>query len=557
MASETAQDVDILVVGSGAGGLTAAITADTLGADVMVIEKSDQIGGTSATSGGGIWIPCNHLMAKHGESDSKADAMAYMKACIGDDVSDERMERYVDEAPKMLRFMEENSQVDYIATPYADYFPDRPGGKDGWRTLDPVPFNAGKLGDDFLNLREPHPQTSFGGFTITIPEAQKIITKARGWQWIIAKQAIAYKLDFRMRKKTKRHRRLTGGNALMGRLLKTIKDRDITVWRKAALKSLIETDWRVTGAVLERDGKEIRINARRGIIMAAGGFEHNAEMRSKYLPNPTDPDWSATPGQNTGDGHRAAQDIGAGMSLMDAAWWGPSVRVPGTDRSSVLFAERALPGVYIVNEKGERFLNEAASYDEVGRQLQDYPNTSWIVFDATARKKYAIGPLFPGSIFPDSKWWPQLAEIMKKSDTLDGLAEQMGVDAKGLKATAEKVNGYAKTGEDLDFQKGGNAYDRHYGDRTVAPNPCLGPLEKAPFYAFQIRPGDIGTKGGIDVDVNAQALNKKGKPIGGLYATGNCSSSVMGRTYPGAGSTLGPAMTFGYVAARHAMGANE
>ena len=550
-------DVDVLVVGSGAGALTAAITAHEQGGNVLVVEKTSEYGGTSATSGGGIWIPCNHLMAKHGQSDTPEAALDYMKACVGDDVSEDRMKTYVDKAPEMLKFMEDKTEVKYISTPYADYFPDRPGGKDGWRTLDPIPMNAAKLGDEFMNMREPHPQTQFGGFTITIPEAQKIISKARGWQWLIAKQAIAYKLDFRMRKKTHRHRRLTGGNALVGRCLKSVLDRKIPIWRNSPMTSLVTKDGVVTGAVVSKDGAEMLVSAKRGVILAAGGFEHNEEMRKKHLPSPTETEWSAAPGTNTGDAHNAASDIGANLTLMDGAWWGPSVRLPGADRASVLFAERALPGVYIVNEKGERYLNEGASYDEVGRQLQEYPLSSWIVFDARARQKYAIGPLYPASVFPDSKWHDAIKEVVFKTDTLAELAEKMNVDAKGLERTAERVTKFAETGVDEDFGKGGNAYDRHYGDQTVKPNPCLGPLAKAPFYAFQIRPGDIGTKGGVDVDVNAQALDKKGKPIAGLYATGNCSSSVMGHTYPGAGSTIGPAMTFGYVAARHAMGANS
>lgn len=550
-------DVDVLVVGSGAGGLTAAITAHEQGGDVLVVEKSDMYGGTSATSGGGIWIPCNHLMAKHGQTDTPEAALTYLKACVGDDVSEDRLKTYVHKAPEMLKFMEQKSAVRYISTAYADYFPDKPGGKEGWRTLDPVPMNAAKLGEEFMNMREPHPQTMFGGFTITIPEAVKIVSKARGWQLLIAKQALAYKLDFPMRKKTKRHRRLTGGNALVGMCLKTVLDRKIPVWRECAMSSLVTKDGAVTGAIVSKDGKDMLINAKRGVILAAGGFEHNEEMRKKHLPSPTETAWSAAPGTNTGDAHNAAEAIGVNLTLMNGAWWGPSVRVPGADRSSVLFAERALPGVYIVNEKGERYLNEGASYDEVGRQLQEFPLTSWIVFDRRAREKYAIGPLYPASIFPDSKWHDALKSVIHKADSLDALAQAIGVDAQGLTKTAERVTEFAKTGVDEDFGKGGNAYDRHYGDQTVKPNPCLGPLAKAPFYAFAIKPGDIGTKGGVDVDVNAQALDTKGKSVPGLYAIGNTSSSVMGHTYPGAGSTIGPAMTFGYVAAKHAMGANS
>lgn len=550
-------EVDVLVVGTGAGGLTAAITADDYGADVLVVEKSDKVGGTSATSGGGTWIPGNHLMQKHGQSDTREAALTYMKACVGDDVSEDRVEAYVDNAPKMLSFIMEKSHVDYISTPYADYFPDKPGGKDGWRTLDPVPFNAAKLGDNLDNLRNPHPQTIFMGFTITIPEASKIITKAKGWLWILMKQKILYTIDLPMRRKTKRHRRLTGGNALLGRLYKSCMDRKIPIWLNSGMTSLIETKGKVTGAIIERGGEEVQIIAKRGVILAAGGFESNPDMRAEYLRGPTDVKWSGAPGTNKGDAHRAAKAVGATLSLMDGAWWGPTIQIPGMDRSIVMFAERALPGIYMINGKGKRYVNEGASYDVVGNAMQDHANDTWVIFDARARRKYAIGPLMPGSVKPDSTVPDYIMSLIKTSDTLEGLAKEIGVDYKGLKDTVDRVAKFSETGVDEDFAKGGNAYDRYYGDKSVKPNPCLAAIKEPPFYAFQARPGDIGTKGGIDVDAHARAINKRGKPIEGLYATGNCSSSVMGHSYPGAGATLGPAMTFGYVAAKHMLGAND
>jgi 3-oxosteroid 1-dehydrogenase len=550
-------EYDILVVGSGAGALTAAITAHDNGGNVLVVEKSDMYGGTSATSGGGIWIPCNHLMEVHGETDTPEAALEYLKACVGDKVSDSRLMSYVKNAPKMLKDLEDKSDVKFVSTPYADYLTEKPGSKDGWRTLDPLPMSATKLGKEFLNMRPPHPQTIFGGFTITVNEAKKIITRSKGWKWIMAKLMISYRLDIPMRMKSKRHRRLCLGNALVGRCLTSVFKREIPIWRSTSLKSLVEKNGKVTGAIVTKNGEDILITTKRGVILAAGGFEHNSDMRKANLPGPTDTSWSATPGQNTGDAHIAAQAVGANLTLMDAAWWGPSVRLPRDDRSRILFAERALPGIYIVNENGKRYLNEAASYDEVGRQLQAHPKTSWVIFDRRAREKYGIGPLYPTAVHPDSKWNSSIKAIVKKSDTIKGLASLMGVDETGLMDTVGKVAKYSKTGVDEDFGSGSTSYDKYYGDPSVSPNPCLAPLSKAPFYAFPVYPGDIGTKGGVDVDINAQALNKKGRPILGLYATGNTASSVMGYTYPGAGSTIGPAMTFGYVAAKHAMGVNS
>ena len=550
-------EYDVLVVGSGAGALTAAITAHDNGGNVLVVEKSDMYGGTSATSGGGIWIPCNHLMEVHGETDTPEAALEYLKACVGDKVSDSRLMSYVKNAPKMLKDLEDKSDVKFVSTPYADYLTEKPGSKDGWRTLDPLPMSATKLGKEFLNMRPPHPQTIFGGFTITVNEAKKIITRSKGWKWIMAKLMISYRLDIPMRMKSKRHRRLCLGNSLVGRCLTSVFKREIPIWRSTSLKSLVEKNGKVTGAIVTKNGEDILITTKRGVILAAGGFEHNSDLRKANLPGPTDTSWSATPGQNTGDAHIAAQAVGANLTLMDAAWWGPSVRLPRDDRSRILFAERALPGIYIVNENGKRYLNEAASYDEVGRQLQAHPKTSWVIFDRRAREKYGIGPLYPTAVHPDSKWNSSIKAIVKKSDTIEGLASLMGVDESGLIDTVKKVAKYSKTGVDEDFGSGSTSYDKYYGDPSVSPNPCLAPLSKAPFYAFPVYPGDIGTKGGVDVDINAQALNKKGRPILGLYATGNTASSVMGYTYPGAGSTIGPAMTFGYVAAKHAMGANS
>ncbi len=237
----------------------------------------------------------------------------------------------------------------------------------------------------------------------------------------------------------------------------------------------------MTGAIIEKDGETMQINTRRGVIMAAGGFEHNRDMRAKHLPSPTDSDWSAANGHNTGDSIIAAQTAGAGVSLMDAAWWGPAVRLPREDRSRILFAERALPGIYIINKKGERFLNEAASYDEVGRQLYNAEVPAYVVFDANVRARYPVGPILPSSAQPDIAWPDKIKSIVKKANSLDELAELIKVPAEALKTTASRVTQFAKDGVDEDFNKGGNTYDRYYGDQSVTPNPCMGPLGKGPF----------------------------------------------------------------------------
>lgn len=323
---------------------------------------------------------------------------------------------------------------------------------------------------------------------------------------------------------------------------------------------LIEDDDGVAGAVVRHKGKVKRVRARRGVILAAGGFERNAEMRARYLPGSADPTISGSQVNNTGDAINAAAKIGAELRNMQSSWCAPVFRVPGEDRARLSAIERALPGSIMVNRDGRRFLNEAASYHVVAQKMiegernGEKTSPAWFVFDATYRSKYPAGALYP--ILPDWAQMKGVRETMKKAATVQELAAAIGVPAATLRATLARFNADALTGKDGEFDRGGPAYDRMYGDPAVMPNPTLAPIEKAPFYALPIYGGDIGTNGGIVTDENARALNADGRAIPGLYAVGNTAASVMGESYPGAGVTLGPAMTFGYVAGRHAMGAN-
>ena len=555
--------VDILVVGSGGGAMTAALTASVGGAEVLVIEKSDQYGGTSAMSGGGIWIPNSHYARAQGVDDSREDALTYLKNVVGDRVAPDRLEAYVDEAPRMLKFLADNTRLEYSPVAYSDYYPEKPGGKQGYRTHEPKPFHAGKLGRDFDALRPQHRQTVVQGrFTMTMAEGRAFLTQADGWKTMLVKMMLGYFLDIPGRLKGKRSRRLTLGNALIGRLRKSMMDRDIPLWLNTAFKELIVEDGKVVGALVDQDGTERRIFAKKGVILGAGGFEHNRELREKYLPQPTSADWSGSQDNNTGDGIVAGQKIGAATDLMDWAWWAPAIKVPGIDRPWVLFAERSSPGLLMVNKAGQRFSNEAQPYLESGYSL--YANDggapsvpAFLVFDATFRKKYPLGPLPPGYAGPDASLPRKVKEILHIADTVEELADKLGVDAAGLKDTIEKNNAYAQSGSDPEFHRGDSFYDAYYGDQRNAPNPCIGPCAEAPFYGIEVYPGDIGTKGGLLVDAKSRVLKEDGTAIPGLYAIGNTSASVMGTTYPGAGVTIGPAMTFGYVAARDAIGMNE
>ena len=552
---------DLLVIGSGAGGLTAALTASIEGAETLVVEKSDQFGGTSAMSGGGIWIPnSHHLKYIPDVEDSREASLAYLRGVLGDEVEPERLEAFVDQAPRMLEYLESHSRVACEPVPYSDYYPELEGGKSGHRTHQPLPMHARKLGDNFVNLRGQHPQTLVAGrITMTMMEARAFLTRAPGWRWTAAKIALGYILDIPGRLKGKRARRLALGNALVGRLLWSLLDRNVPMQLNTALKELIVEGDRVVGAVVERDGVEQRIGARRGVVLASGGFEHNRALREKYLPQPTNPEWSASQENNTGDGLLAAQALGAGTNHMEHAWWVPAIKIPRWDRPYVLMAERANPGIVIVNQKGERFANEAAPYQEAGKAFydansEDAPTIpAWVVFDGTFRSKYVFSPLIPDPTTQDKMVSRAVKEILIKASSLDEIAEKTGVDADTLKETVRRNNEYAKTGVDPEFKRGESAYERYYGDPRNQPNPCIAPIEKAPFYAMPMHPGDIGTKGGLATDQNAQVLREDGSAIAGLYAVGNCAASVMGSTYPGAGSTLGPAMTFAWLAAHHAL----
>ncbi len=544
---------DVLIVGSGAGALTAAVTAAHSGARVLVVEKSNRYGGTSAISGGGLWIPASMNAKRLGVDDSADDAYLYMKTMIGEQVSDRRIRAFIDAAPEMLEFLQRNTHVSYEAIPYPDYYTEQPGAKRGYRTQSPKVLNGAKLGDDMYRMREqPRGAMAQGRYTMSIPEARKFLTQAPGWRLTLLKVVIAYYLDLPGRLKDRRSRRLTQGNALIGSLYLSLKELGGELWLDCPMTRLLERDGTVTGAVVAKDGQNVEITARHGVILAAGGFEHNAAMRERLLPKPTTPDWTASQENNTGDAIAAATELGAATDLMQHAWWIPVVHVPGWPRPMGIFAERSLPGLVIVNKAGRRFANEALPYLESGKAMYDAESIpSWVVFDATFRKKYPFGPLGPGWATPDRFLPRKVRELLLKAATLDELAARAGIDAAGLNDTIERNNRFAETGIDTDFHRGDSFYDQYYGDASNTPNPCIARIGDAPFYALPLYPGDIGTKGGLLTDEHARVLHESGKPIAGLYATGNTSASVMGDKYVGAGATLGPAMAFGYLAARH------
>ncbi len=555
------EEFDLVVIGSGAGAMTAGIVAHDRKASVVLLEKSDRYGGSSAMSGGSLWVPQSHFMAEAGIADDREDALAYLREITAGAVDAEKIEAYVDTAPEAVRYLSEHAHLKMYSMPaYSDYYPKAKGSKPGGRSLDPETFDARSLGDDLLSMKDQNPQMLvMGRLFMTIPESRTMLTRAPGWIGLMMRLVVRYVLDLPWRFKSKRDRFLAMGNSLVGMLRQAMLDRGIPLWLKAGAQEFVVEDGRVVGVVAERGGRSVRIRARQGVVVAAGGFEGNQAMRDKYLPGPTRVEWSCANKSNTGDLIELARDLGAGIEFMDEGWWGPVTVVPGEENARMLVIEKSLPGSLMVNKRGERFVNEAAPYiDVVNAQYANDSEESpcvpcYLIFDARFRRSYPVGPLLPGAQQPDLFLGKLLRDgYLKKANTIGELAQKLDVDVATLEATVARCNEFAKTGKDLDFGRGDTVFDQYYGDEKVTPNPCLAPLAEAPFYGMEAYPGELGTKGGIRTDARARVLTESGDVISGLYAIGNCSSPVMGRTYAGAGATLGPATTFGYIAARDA-----
>ncbi|MEH6635954.1 MAG: FAD-dependent oxidoreductase [Halioglobus sp.] len=563
MSSERQWDYsfDVVVVGSGNGGLTAALCSYEMGVkDVLVIEKSDLYGGTSSISGGGVWIPSNRYAREAGAEDSFDKAKTYLRQLITEEeVPEYQLDAYLLNGPKMVDFMHERTRMRYVSLEhYPDYYTNLDGAMHGHRSMEPETFGADQLGEEWRRLRRTHPMMHLGGVLgITQVEAALLIGQQPGWWKTALKLFADYLLDIPWRLKDRFHRRLATGCAGIARLRASMLDRDIPLWQNTAMTRVIDENGKVLGVEVTRNGTPLRIQARKGVVLAAGGFEHNQEMREQYLPQPTDQRWSAGTKDNTGDAILEGIRLGAKMHRMDEAWWCNTISVPGEDIPRLSVMEKSYPGSIVVNPAGERFSNESQNY--MAFQLETFKkhtpenpcNPSWQIFDANFRANYFVGPLYNSKFRPD---WavPKRYEdegFFAKADSIAELARKIGVDAHGLEQTVSKMNEYARTGEDPDCHRGESAYDRYYGDPRVTPNPCLGPVAKPPYYAMRVDPGDFGTQGGMVINADAQVLHEDGHVIEGLYAIGNCSAPTL-PCYPGPGSTLGPAMTFAYQAAK-------
>jgi len=556
------REVDVLVVGTGNGGLTAAVCNWEMGTkDVLIIEKQDKVGGTSATSGGGIWIPNSHYAKEVGAEDSPEAAKAYlMNTLFGEDVPEEMIDIYLEKAPEMLKYLHDRTDVRYESlAEYPDYYTNMEGAREGHRSLEPAPIMASELGANWKNMTWTHfMMRMFNRIHFTQVEAHLLMVQLPGWKKLLARLMWDYIRDIPWRLKTPISRRLACGSAGVARLYLSVLKREIPLEFNTQMVELIADGDTVLGAVIECKGQRQRVRAAKGVILASGGFEKNQALREQYLPAPTNTTWSAGNPGNEGDALLAGLELGAKTRLMNDAWWTTTLCVPDEPAPRLAIMEKSFPGSCVVNRDGKRFANESQNYMAFQKDLfkthtQAHPNApAWHVFDATFRENFMVGPLMTKAMKPDSqipkKWFDE--GFVAKADTIRELADMLGIDADGLEETIGKMNHYAETGKDEDFGRGDSAYDRYYADPAIKPNPCLAPIVKAPFYAMRIEAGDFGTLGGLDTDTSARVKKADGGVFEGLFAVGNCSAAIL-PTYPGPGATLGPAMTMAYQAACH------
>ncbi|WP_254798778.1 FAD-dependent oxidoreductase [Sphingobium sp. AS12] len=552
---------DLIVVGSGAAGAMAALRGAELGLSVLIVEKAHKFGGTSATSGGVMWVPDHGLNGDVG--DSAEEALRYLRTVIQVPVDAARLAAYVAQAPAMLRFLKD-SGLPVMAAAWPDYFPEAPGARADRSVICPT-FDGRELGDErYPLMREQFSRFKlFHRYAMDLTETFALMMQHRGWRFTAAKVIARYWLDIGARRVSARDRRFTQGAGLMGALYKLVFARGVTLRLETALESLIVDEAGVvTGVTVRRFGQSHTIAARHGVVLAAGGFEWNQALRDRFYPVPGLTRHSSTPEDaNRGEALIAAEAVGASVAHVDQGWWIPTMTLPAPKASNFHEIHQAAfdvgrPWSVCVNRNGVRFVNEATGYDRFGQAMvEDHLRTGanmpcWLIFDAKFRAKFSAGGLMPTVHTPDTRipehWWDH---YMFRAGSIAELADKIGVPGPALAQTVQAMNGYAVTGVDPEFGRGGNIYDRFFGDPTVTPNPNLGPIDTAPYYAVPINNGDLGTKGGLCCDAQARVLDGAGQPIAHLYAAGNCAASPFGDCYPGAGGTIGPALTFGFVAA--------
>lgn len=546
---------DLIVLGSGAAGFAAATTATGRGLKVLLIEKAEQFGGTSAISGGAAWIYGTDQARAAGVQDSAEAMRTYLRGTIGPGYDAELVDAYIEHGHEALRWLEKHSELAYSLRPISpDYYPDEQGGTETGRALEIVEYDGRRLGKRFKDLKMPPPgMLLFGAMMVNRVDIQHFLSFKRSAKslWHCIKLMAKYGLD---RLSHHRGTRLTTGNALIARLATTAFEQGCELWLGCTSESLIIEDGCVRGVVVKHNGQQRRVHSRGGVVMATGGFAA-ASIAARYRPQGDSEHLSMSPDTNVGDSLRLSEEVNAasGEDLAANFFWAPVSELLHTDgrreRFPHLVTDRAKPGVIAVNKAGKRFVNESNSYHHFVQTMFSTANTRcWLICDATAMNNYGMGLARPRPV--DNTELVRRGYLYR-ADSAEQLAHAIGVDAQGLSRTLQQYNADAHQGLDSAFGKGGNAYNRYMGDPEHRPNPCNAPLLKAPWYAIELHTGDLGSARGLVTNGNANVLDRSGAPIPGLYAAGNDMNSLMRGTYPGPGITIGPGLTFGYLAATH------
>ncbi|HXX26020.1 MAG TPA: FAD-dependent oxidoreductase [Pseudolabrys sp.] len=556
----TERDVDLLVVGAGPAGMAAALIASLEGLDVLLAEKSDQVGGTGSTSAGTLWIPGNHQSEAAGFNDSAKQAEIYLNALIGQGARRDIIRAFLESGPEVIDYLEAKTDVQFVPCgKHPDYRNNMPGAAIAGRAIVPKPFDGRLLGRDFARVRSPIREFMlFGGMMVGKEDIAPLIGRFRSARNFLhsAKIFLRYLID---RLRYPRGTRITMGNALVARLFHSLRKHNVPILFDAPILDVVGGSNGVTGARLRVNGGEMLVRARKGVVLATGGYGHNRTFREKFMPQPTPPH-SLSHAGNIGDGIAIGEKLGAATApeRCSSGLWTPVSITRHADGTTGLYPhlslDRAKPGLIAVHSAGRRFVNEGLSYhDFVLAMFESHKATpsipAWLICDAAFVKKYGLGDIHPGT--SDLTRFERNGYIAT-GRTLDELASKVGVDAAGLKDSVARNNKYAQTGVDPDFGKGDLELNRFNGDAAHKPNPCLGPITTPPYCAIAVYPADIAVSTGLATDADARVLSTAGAPIPGLYACGNDMASVMGGSYPGPGTTLGPAVVFAYRAVRHA-----
>lgn len=554
-------DCDVLIVGSGASGMSTAITAAAAGLSVLIVEKSSHFGGSTARSGGWLWIPGTSLAKVQGIRETAEEARTYLRHEAGASFQPERVDAFLAYGPEAVDYFTSHTDVQFdMPLVFPDYHAEAPGGKQGGRSMVTRPFDGRELGEHVRFLAPALPELTV--FGMMLASGKDIIhfmrvTRSAKSAWYVAKRLSRH---FRDVLKHGRGMTLTNGNALAGRLAASAFKLGVPLWLNSPARTLIVEDGAVKGAIVQREGKPVEVRARRAVVLASGGFPYDIERRKALFAHaPTGTGhYSPSPASNAGDGLRLAEEAGAVVdgSLPSAAAWVPVsivTRKDGNPGYMPHFIDRAKPGVIAVTRDGKRFANEANSYHDFVQDMLracegQAQACAWLICDHKTLRQYGLGSVAPFPM-PISRYIK--TGYLLRGTSLPELANQAGIDGIALRQTVEFFNRDAVMGRDSQFGRGSTAYNRFQGDALhPGPNPCVAPIEKGPYYAIKVMVGDIGTFAGLTVDAQGRALNEQGHAIEGLYAVGNDACSIMGGNYPGAGITLGPALTFGYIAGR-------